>query len=328
MRALKMAAATAEHHDSNLDGEDVFVATPAWFRLASGEALPDAEIRLRRYGRADGPVIIVAGGISAGRFLAGAEGWWRDIVGPGAAIDLDRYSVLAFDFAPTADHRLRLTPLDQARLIEAALDVLEIRRVEAWVGASYGGMVGLAFAAHAPGRIGKLCVISAAHRPSALARGWRGVQRRIVEFAIAQGAAEEGLSLARQLAMITYRSADEFEQRFPGGVGDDCRSDLDRYLVARGDAYVDAMAPQRWLTLSEAIDRCQVAPESVQAAVTIAACPTDQIAPFADMEDLARRLPRLSSFYTLPSLYGHDAFLKEPERVSQIVRACLEAADV
>ncbi|MGE0740250.1 MAG: alpha/beta fold hydrolase [Hyphomonadaceae bacterium] len=323
-----MSAVRAEQEDFNLDGEDIAVAVPTWFRLASGDALPDAEILLRRYGRADAPTIVVAGGISAGRFLSGARGWWGDIVAAGAAIDLERYSALGFDFSPIADARVRLTPLDQARLVEVALNVLNVAQIEAWVGASYGGMVGLSFAAHAPARIKRLCAISAAHRPSALARGWRGVQRRVVEFAIAQGAAEEGLSLARQLAMITYRSADEFEQRFPGGVGDDCRSDLDRYLIARGDAYIDVMAPQRWLTLSEAIDRCDVTPEDITVPVTLAACPTDQIATFPDMEELARRLPRLSAFYTLPSLYGHDAFLKEPERVSAIVRACLELGDV
>jgi homoserine O-acetyltransferase len=187
-------------------------------------------------------------------------------------------------------------------------------------------MVGLAFAAEAPERIERLCAISAAHKPAALARGWRGVQRRVVEFALAQGAAEEGLSLARQLAMITYRSADEFDARFPGGVGDDGLSELDRYLVSRGDAYVNAMAPRRWLSLSESIDRLSVDPARVGAAVTLAACPADQIVPIETIQELSRRLPNLRALHTLPSLYGHDAFLKEPAQVAAIIRSCLESA--
>jgi homoserine O-acetyltransferase len=326
MRALEMTALRAEHDAPDLEGEDIHAPIPAGFLLASGDVLPDAHIRLRRYGRRDGPIVIVSGGISSGRFLAGARGWWADVVGVGAGVDLERYAALGFDFAPIADVRVRLTPLDQARLIEAALDGLGVAQIEAWVGASYGGMVGLAFAAHAPARVRRLCVISAAPRPSALARAWRGVQRRVVEFAIAQGEAEEGLSLARQLAMITYRSGDEFEQRFAGGVGDDGRSDLDRYLIARGEAYVDVMAPQRWLTLSEAIDRCDIASEKIAVPTTVAACPTDQIAPFAELERFAWHLPSLAGFHALPSLYGHDAFLKEPVRVNAIVRACLEGA--
>ena len=257
-------------------GEDLLVNVPANFRCESGDALPDAHVRLRIYGDAQLPVVVVAGGISSGRCL---HEWWGDQIGAGAAVDLTRHCAIGFDFAPTEDQRVRLSPLDQARLMAVALDALGVRRVFAWVGASYGAMVGLAFAAAAPERIERVCAISAAHRPASLARGWRGVQRRVVEFALARGVAEEGLSLARQLAMITYRSAEEFDARFPGGVGADGRSELDRYLVARGDAYVSAMAPQRWLSLSESIDRLDVDPARVRADVTLAACPTDQIVP-------------------------------------------------
>ena len=244
--------------------EDFLVDVPSDFRCESGDALPDSQQRLRLYGELRQPLIVVAGGISSGRCL---DEWWSDQVGEGAAIDLTRFCALGFDFSPTEDQRVRLSPLDQARLVAFALNRLNVERVFAWVGASYGAMVGLAFAAETPERIERLCAISTAHKPAALARGWRGVQRRVVEFAIAQGAAEEGLSLARQLAMITYRSADEFDARFPGGVGADGRSDLDRYLVSRGDAYVSAMAPQRWLSLSESIDRLDVDPTRIRADV-------------------------------------------------------------
>lgn len=318
----------AEAIAPNLEGEDIFTPVPTDFRLESGDALPDAHVRLRRYGRADGPVVIVSGGISSGRCVAGASGWWADHIAPGAAIDLDTYCVIGFDFAPVEDHRLRLSPRDQARLIANSLDAQGVAQIEAWIGSSYGGQVGLNFAAFAPERIKRLCVICSTHKPSALARGWRGVQRRIVEFAAAAGDVEQGLALARQLAMITYRSGDEFEKRFAEIALDaDGRSELDRYLVARGEAYVDVMAPKRWLSLSESIDRCAVEPEQIDAPTTLLACPTDQIAPFADVEELARRLPRLDALHTLPSLYGHDSFLKEPARVSAVLREFLSGGD-
>lgn len=315
MLALKQKAVTR--------WEDVFVNVPAEFRCESGDALPDAHVRVRVHGDLSRPFVVVAGGISSGRCL---DDWWGDQVGDRLAIDLTRYCALGFDFSPTEDQRLRLSPRDQARLVAIALDQLGVGRVFAWVGASYGAMVGLAFAADAPERLQRLCAISAAHRPAALARGWRGVQRRVVEFALEHDAAGEGLSLARQLAMITYRSAEEFDARFPGGVGADGRSDLDHYLVARGDAYVEAMAPRRWLTLSESIDRLALDPACVRAEVTLAACPTDQIVPLELVQDLSRRVPHLRALHELPSLYGHDAFLKEPAQVAAIITSCLEGA--
>lgn len=302
---------------------DVNVPIPQSFELDSGEHLPDLHVRVRRFGRLDGPPILVMGGISSGRNLAGPDGWWNELVAPSAPVDLTKYCALGIDFAPTTDARVTMTPAAQARLITLVLDNLGIAKLHAIVGASYGGMVGLAFAARTPERLEKLCVISASHKPAALALAWRGVQRRIVEFAIESGRPLEGLALARQLAMITYRSSDEFEQRFTRTPDANGRTDLDRYLVSRGEAYSEVMPAHRWLSLSESIDRTAIDPELVRVPTTLVACPTDQLVPLADIGELANALPNLAAFHSLPSLYGHDAFLKEGERLGGFVRAFL-----
>lgn len=294
------------------------------FQLESGDVLGDARLLLRRAGPLDAPQVVVLGGISSGRRVCGQGGWWADFVAPGAGLDIERYGVIGLDFAPLGDQRVRITPRDQARLLALALNAIGVGRLHALIGASYGGMVGLAFAALAPDRLQRLCVISAAHRPSAQALAWRGVQRRIVEFGLSHGDGEGGLALARQLAMITYRSAGELEARFGSGVDDDGRGAVDRYLIARGGAYVDVIAPGRWLSLSEAIDRCAEDPAAVKTPTTLVACPTDQLVPFADMQELARLLPRLAGFHALPSLYGHDAFLKEATNLNPILCNFLE----
>lgn len=308
---------------SKLSVEDVDIPIPAGFKLASGDPLSDKIVRARRFGAADAPHVVALGGISAGRDVCGETGWW---CGTFDRLDLSNVAVLGFDFAPLADERVRITPADQARLIEHALNHIEIQRLGGFIGASYGGMIGLALAAHAPERVGQLCVISAAHRPAALALAWRGVQRRMLEFALRHGDADAGLSLARQLAMITYRTPEEFEARFGSGVGDDGLGEVDRYLIARGNAYGATMGPKRWLSLSEAIDRFFVDPASVKSPTTVIACPADQLAPIADMRTLAAGLPKLKAFHELPSLYGHDAFLKEPEQLSALLGGFIKEA--
>jgi homoserine O-acetyltransferase/O-succinyltransferase len=305
---------------------DMLAHAPASFVLGAGDKLSDSSIRIRWFGRQDAPVIITLGGISSGRNVCGPGGWWNDMVGPSAAVDTNQYSALGFDFAPGGDEHVRIAPDDQARLIEIALDELGIDSAHALIGASYGGMVGMALAQRASRRLQRLCVISAAHEPSPLGSAWRGVQRRIVEFAMANGQAEEGLSLARQLAMITYRSAEEFETRFERRLGDERVTDLDQYLVARGDAFLKTMPPKRWLSLSEAIDRTNVTPEQIATPTTLVACPSDQLIPFHQMEELAQRLPRLAAFHRLESIHGHDAFLKEPAQLSTIIRSFLGSA--
>lgn len=280
----------------------------------------ETTVRVRLHGRRDGPLVIAAGGISADRHV---RSWWADVVCEGGAIDLRDYGVLGFDFAPLADRRAPLTPHLQAELLLDALDGVGVSQAHAFVGASYGAMIGLALAEIAPERLGRLVAISAAHRPAPLASGWRGVQRRIVEEALARGDGASGLALARQLAMVTYRSAKEFETRFDCEIGEDGRSDLDRYLIARGDAYADKAPAQRWLSLSEAIDRFRATPEKILTPTTLVACPDDQLAPLSDMQELSQLLPHCTGLRLLPSIYGHDAFLKEAERLTPIIRQAL-----
>jgi homoserine O-acetyltransferase/O-succinyltransferase len=306
--------------------EDIAVPIPEAFRLEDGARLCDTHIALRRFGRKDGPIVFAAGGISADKNICGEGGWWTSIAGPHRGIDTERCSLFGFDFAPNDAARVSMSPRTQARLLEIALDHLKIERIDAFIGASYGGMTGLAFAALAPKRIQRLCVISAAHRPAPLAQAWRGVQRRTVEFAIEQGKPAEGLALARQLAMTTYRSAAEFRERFHGLLAKDGHSDIDRYLIARGAVYAKDVSPERWLSLSEAIDRTMVTPEAIEAETTLIACPDDQLVPFADVVELAKRAPNFKALHALPSIYGHDAFLKEPGRLAPMLKAFLGSA--
>ncbi|MBJ7320422.1 MAG: alpha/beta fold hydrolase, partial [Brevundimonas sp.] len=145
---------------------DVIVSIPADFRLASGEKLSQPNIVGRIHGRAGAPVVVVAGGISAGRFVHRTEtnglGWWSGAVSVRGPIDLSRLQVLAVDFAPGAefsDTPVTITTHDQARLLALVLNHLKVERVAAFVGCSYGGMVGLAFAELYPDWAEQLIVV-------------------------------------------------------------------------------------------------------------------------------------------------------------------------
>lgn len=312
---------------------DVTVPIPAEFRLESGERLPQPAILARLHGPAGAPVVAVAGGISSGRFVHRTEtnglGWWSGAVGPRSPIDLNRSQVLAFDFAPGAEGLKRpvtITTGDQARLLALVLDHLRIERLAAFVGCSYGGMIALAFAALFPARVEQLLVVSAAHRAHPLAIAWRGVQRRILELAEAAGRPEDGVALARQLAMTTYRTADEFDARFEGEAPPRAGQayPVCDYLVARGRAYRKHTTPARWISLSDSIDRHSVAPESVAVPTTLVGFTSDRLVPIEDMRELAARLPLLFRFVEAPSLYGHDAFLKEDALVGDVLRTALK----
>lgn len=297
---------------------DVSVFLPAEFQLDSGEKLSRPELKVRVYGDLENPAIVVSGGISAGRAIADCkdgEGWWRQIVAPGGFIDLDRFCIIGFDFLPNAGETAQtITTRDHARALADALDVLDVARLRAFVGASYGGMIGLAFAAEYPERVEKVCAISAPDRPHPAATAFRGVQRRIVNFASRAGEARSGVALARQLAMITYRTPEEFEERFesaPGAAAGDTYDVCD-YLVARGAAY--DMDAKRYVTLSDSIDRHRVDAAAIAAPALIIAATSDRLAPIGDLRRLSSALTN-GEIIEIDSLYGHDAFLKETDAI-------------
>ncbi len=285
----------------------------------------------RVYGRA-GALVVVLGGISASRF-AGASGesqpgWWPALVRPGGAIDPCAFRVLGMDYAPedAQDGRTTITTADQAARLRTLLDHLGVRRAAAIIGASYGGMVGLAFASLYPKRLERLCVISASHRPYPPGVAWRGIQRRIVRLGRDSGRPDEGMKLARELAMTTYRTPQELNGRFSARQTGQSplRFDVCDYLHHCGEKFARAMSPGRFLALSESIDRHQVEPETIQAPTRLVAVDSDQLAPPQEMQALRARLGGPAQLHIIRSRFGHDAFLKEARKLSPLLSTWLE----
>src|SRR6202011_1311797 len=159
---------------------------PASWRLHYGDPLPHPRVAFRLVGPADAPVVAVLGGLGSSSTPDGAA-----------------------QFPPVSS-------IDQADVLRQVVLHLGLGSLHAIVGASYGGMVALCFAARYPALSGRIVVVSAADRPQVLSTAWRSVQRQIVREAIARGDGPSGLKLARALAMATYRSQTEFAMRFSG----------------------------------------------------------------------------------------------------------------
>ena len=298
--------------------------------LERGCVLKDDRVVGRLYGEDGKPVIVVMGGISASRFIADAQvsssrnngrGWWSTLVHQGGPIDTQKFQVLGIDFAPTVDSNNRpdsITTFDQAARLKALLNAASISRVAAIIGSSYGGMTALAFAQAFPKLVGKLCVIGAAHKPYPIGVAWRGIQRRAVRLGIEAGRPKEGLKLARELAMTTYRTAEEFADRFElkETATSPSQFDICDYLGSRVDAFAELMDAERFLALSESIDLHRVEPEAITTPTLLMSAISDQLAPLTDMRELRDRLGGPSELFTFTSPFGHDAFLKEYDAMS------------
>jgi homoserine O-acetyltransferase len=181
-----------------------------------------------------------------------------------------------------------------------------------------------------PDLAGRIVIFSAAHRTHPMSTAWRSVQRNIVRYAIRHGEGPRGLVLARALAMATYRTAREFEERFADGLpqpapgGEGFVFPVEQYLLARGESYAAFYQPEAFVTLSESIDLHRIEPERIRSHVTVVAVEEDQLVPISDIRELRDRLAGTCQLLEISSIYGHDAFLKETAVLRDVFAHCLE----
>jgi len=307
------------------DAADIEVPIPAHLSRLGPRTLA------RIAGNPSGPLIVALGGISADRFVAAGRyrsmGWWPGLVGPGLAVDPARHHILGLDFAADESGRYAPTTQEQAEVLAAAIEAVGGRPATI-IGASYGGMIALALAEQRPELVERLVIISAPAEPHPAATALRELQRRIVALGLETGRALEAQSIARGLAMTTYRTHEEFAGRFAGGIPDAdplSVSEPGAYLRARGDAYREVMSPERFLSLSGSIDRHRVDPSRIAAPTLVLAASSDRLVPPEQSRELAAALPD-ARLHVLDCLWGHDMFLKDAARLGELIAPFLEDA--
>lgn len=293
------------------------------------------------------PVTVVVGGITASPFplgdgrpvsTGGAPAWWPALFAPDL-IDITRTTVVSPCWpghgstwqhfgerpAPLSVHGL-------ADLVAAWLEGIGCHSATTFVGASLGGLVGLSFAARHPNRCARLITISAGLRPDGWATAVRHVQRELVRDGLASGDVATGMIRARQLGMLTYRGRREFETRFGDFTAGDTRPPVAGYLDHHGRRFADHFPADTFLCLSEAIDRGSFGPTAasrrgllatITADTVVVGVPGDLLFPFTLQEELHEELRAAgvaASLHPLESIYGHDAFLADQERLAGVLR--------
>jgi len=290
------------------------------------------------------PVVIVVGGITASPFpfgdpASGIDAWWPALDAPDL-IDPSTMTVLCpcwpgngstwrgFDDGPLAP----LSALGLADLIAVWLEGIGCTTPATYVGASLGGLVGIAFAARHPDRCARLITISAGLRPDGWGTATRHLQRELVRDGLRTGDVATGMIRARQLGMLTYRGRDELDTRF-GVLAPGLEvPPVAAYLDHHGQRFAERFPVRTFLLLSEAIDRCRfsVDPASVRAElarvtadVLIVGVPGDLLFPYPLQHELYRELQAVGahcSLWKLDSEYGHDAFLADQDRLAELLR--------
>ena len=267
------------------------------FQMRRGGVLQQVQLAYETWGELnpnkDNAILIFTGLSPSAHVTSSAldcsPGWWEDMVGPGRAIDTNRFFVVCVNslgsvFGSTSPasinpqtgkpYRLTfpiLTIEDIARGGYEVIHHLKIDQVHTVIGPSLGGMTVLAFAAQFPEAARNLISISGAARSTPFTIALRSLQREMIRKDpkwldgnySSDAIPVEGMRLARKLGMITYRSAKEWLLRFgrerasvehmpddPFGID----FEIEAYLENHAAKFVGQFDPNAYLYLSRAMD--------------------------------------------------------------------------
>lgn len=376
------APATGAWREGDPVGARHFAAIGA-LKLESGSTLPQVRIAYERYGQlnpARDNAVLIFHALTGDSHVARtpgverqSEGWWEDVVGPGKAIDTDRWfvvcpNVLGGCQGSTGPASLSprgvewssdfpyLTIRDQTAAFEALGRELGIERWAALIGGSMGGMHALEWAIRSPDTVARLAVLAAPPATSADQIALNSVQLEAIRsdarwangnyYDAPRGEGpSRGLALARRMAMLNYRTAQELNERFERGwqsevtpLGGGGRFAVESYLDFHGNKFTRRFDANSYLTLTEAMNSHDITRGrgTVSEVLARVRCPSltlgidsDRYFTIDGQASIAAALP--GSIHgpepiVVHSEYGHDAFLIEADAVGSALAELLDLA--
>jgi homoserine O-acetyltransferase len=348
-----------------------YAILPSPFAMKRGGELHDAQVAYESWGTlndARDNAVLILTGLSPSAHAASSlddpsAGWWEAMIGPGKAIDTDRWFVIcvnslgsdkgstcpaSIDPATGKAYRLSFPELaleDVANAAHVAVSGLGIDQLACLIGCSMGGMSALAYMLLHPGSVRAHISVDTAPQAQPFAIAIRSLQREAIRldpqwnggnYDIHAGAGgrypDMGMSIARKLGVITYRSAMEWNGRFarirldpeqreeqPFGF----EFQVESYLQGHAERFVRTFDPNSYLYLSRAsdwFDMAEYGGGDVQAGLRrinieramVIGVSTDILFPLQQQEQIAEGLKAAGAaveFVALDSPQGHDAFL-------------------
>ena len=363
-----------------------YAALPSPFAMKRGGQLHGARVAYETWGTLNAArdnAVLILTGLSPSAHAASNEddpsrGWWEAMLGPDKAIDTNRWFVICVNSlgsdkgstCPTSidpttgqPYRLGFPELSLEDVANAAQHVvaqLGVTRLACLIGCSMGGMSALAYMLLHPGTVRAHISVDTAPQAQPFAIAIRSLQREAIRLdpnwnggnydihAVEGGRYPDmGMSIARKLGVITYRSAMEWNGRFARiRLDPDEREDhpfgvefqVESYLQGHAARFVRTFDPNSYLYLSRASDWFDIAEYgngSVQEGLKrihieramVIGVSTDILFPLQQQEQIAEGLREAGAaveFVALDSPQGHDAFLVDIDNYSRAIGGFLE----
>lgn len=288
---------------SQTDGKHQSITFPDGMVLDCGRILPSVTAAYQTYGvlnAARNNAILICHALTGDQYVAGPNpetgrpGWWSNMVGPGAAVDTNKYFVICSNVlggcmgttGPLSPHAELpdqpwgtdfpvITIHDMVRLQKRLVEHLGIEKLFAVIGGSMGGMQVLSWAVQFPQMLAAAVPIATAHYHSAQNIAFHEIGRQAIaaDPSFHSGnywhygvRPERGLAVARMTAHITYVSEEALTRKFgrklqnaEGLTALGEQFAVESYLQHQGSSFVQRFDANSYLTITRAMDLFDIA---------------------------------------------------------------------
>ncbi len=310
----------------SMEGRTVTLFTEEPLCLDCGRVVTNVRVRYHAYGTPSERAVLVLHALTG---TSAVHEWWDALFGPGKALDPTRDYIVcsnvlggcAGSSEPAELGHPALTLGDMARVQRKLLEHLGVRRVTV-VGGSMGGLQTIEWLRAHADLLERAVVIAAPARHSPWAVGLNHAARAAIRAA----PGGPGLVVARQIAMLSYRSPESFTERQSGESAQRPGTPaVVTYLEHQGDKLRRRFCEDSYLALTEAMDRFTITDDELRAnriPTLVVGITSDVLYPEPEVRHLADTLGA-ATYWRLESPHGHDAFLMDADGLNDQVNAFL-----
>ncbi|MCX2679466.1 bifunctional aspartate kinase/homoserine dehydrogenase I [Galbibacter sp. EGI 63066] len=301
----------------------------------------DLNLSYQLFGRPlhSAPIVMVNHALTGNSNVSGEDGWWKDLIGEGKAIDTDKYTVLALNIPGNGydgfiiDNYKDFVARDVARIFLLGLEKLKVTELYALIGGSLGGGIAWEMAALKPD-------ITQHFIP--VATDWKSTDWLIANCQI-QGQflvnSKQPVHDARMHAMLCYRTPESFKERFKRTTNDELQVfNVESWLLHHGKKLQERFQLSAYKLMNQllkTIDVTRERPEhfnvleSIQANVHIIGVSSDLFFTAEENRETHKQLAQASDrvrYGEIISVHGHDAFLIEYEQLEKLIGGIFESS--
>lgn len=348
-----------EENERSIPSDDAEIASLGPLVTQSGFEIPSLEIAWQGFGEFDPQNAILICHALTGN--ANVIRWWDRLVGPGKAIDTNRYFVvgnnllggcngttgpssIAPDGKPWGSRFPIITTLDQVRAQLLLLQYLGIEKCLAVIGPSTGGFLALQWAVQYPKYMERFITIASAPRQTAFQIALNEVGRQAImrdpkwkggDYDL-KNPPVDGLAVARMIGHIGYLSETALQSKFDRNLQDKSSYEytlrpefqVESYLNYQGEKFTQRFDANSYLILTRAANYFNITTlENAKAKALFISFESDRLYPSDcgdELDKLAKNAHLESAHFISRAPFGHDSFLLDDIEQAQAIKEFLE----